>query len=117
MQSYASATLKIFVVGIISFVALSGCEKELSEVLGENHPFVKTGRTQTDSLVIPGDSIPADTLITWPDTIPFPFPHDTIPRNPIPTDSIPKDTTFVPPIDTLSYNTPDSLIIDSTRQY
>ncbi len=114
MQSYVGATLKIFVVGIISFVALSGCEKEISEVIGENNPLVKQGRIQGDSLVIPGDTIPKDSVITWPDTIPFPFPNDTIPRDTIPTDSIPKDTVFFPPIDTLSHYPPDSIVVDST---
>jgi hypothetical protein len=35
---------------------------------------------------------------------------------PIPTDSIAQDSTFFPPMDTLSYNIPDSLLIDSTAR-
>jgi hypothetical protein len=116
MQSYASATLKIFVVGFIGFVALSGCEKEFSEAIGETHPFLHSGRIQADSSLILSDSLSTDTLISWPDTIPFPFPHDSIPMGPIPTDSIAQDSTFFPPMDTLSYNIPDSFLIDSTAR-
>ena len=119
MQSYVNATLKIFVVALVGFVALSGCAKELSEIIGENHPLIKPGNIRRDSLGFPSDSIPTDTIITLPDTIAFPFPHDTIPTDSIPTDSIPRDTIFYPPVDTLHYEPVpvDSTLQDSTNRF
>ncbi len=116
MQTYVNATLKIFVLGLIAFVALSGCENQLSEILGESNPLVKPGKNGKDTLVLPGDSIPIDTNIVWPDTIPFPFPHDSIPQDTIiRPDTLPGNTIYYPPVDTLNIpQWPNTTVRDTT---